>query len=70
MSSIWDSIEKQVEDEYPDWYERIEKTLYPLIGESGNRKRTLKRLNDSLKLQRKIYSYFWKKLIEFSLSLV
>jgi iron uptake system EfeUOB component EfeO/EfeM len=36
MSSVWDSIEKQVEDEYPDWYERIEKNLYPLIGVSGN----------------------------------
>lgn len=29
ISSVWDSIEKQVEDEYPDWYERIEKNLYP-----------------------------------------
>ncbi|MFE4425505.1 hypothetical protein ACFRH9_00240 [Peribacillus butanolivorans] len=36
ISSSWDTIEKQVEDQYPDWYERIEKNLYPLIGESGN----------------------------------
>ncbi|MBT2615866.1 MULTISPECIES: hypothetical protein [unclassified Bacillus (in: firmicutes)] len=44
MSSVWDSIEKQVEDEYPDWYERIEKNLYPLIGESGNPKKDLEKI--------------------------
>ncbi|MFJ7365869.1 hypothetical protein ACIQWQ_17390 [Peribacillus frigoritolerans] len=52
MSSVWDSIEKQVEDEYPDWYERIEKNLYPLIGESGNPKKDLekiKRLSEATK---------------------
>jgi iron uptake system EfeUOB component EfeO/EfeM len=52
MSSVWDSIEKQVEDEYPDWYERIEKNLYPLIGESGNPEKDLekiKRLSEATK---------------------
>ncbi|MBO0997250.1 hypothetical protein IOC57_05655 [Bacillus sp. SD075] len=44
ISSIWDSIEKQVEDEYPDWYERIEKNLYPLIGESGNPDKDLEKI--------------------------
>lgn len=45
ISSTWDSIEKQVEDEYPDWYERIEKNLYPLIGESGNPDKDLEKIN-------------------------
>lgn len=52
ISSAWDSIEKQVEDEYPDWYERIEKNLYPLIGESGNPDKDLakiKRLSEATK---------------------
>ncbi|TDL91811.1 hypothetical protein E2R55_01650 [Vibrio vulnificus] len=52
MSSVWDSIEKQVEDKYPDWYERIEKNLYPLIGESGNPENDLdkiKRLSEATK---------------------
>ncbi|MEC0344943.1 hypothetical protein [Peribacillus frigoritolerans] len=52
LSSVWDSIEKQVEDEYPDWYERIEKNLYPLIGESGNPEKDLekiKRLSEATK---------------------
>jgi iron uptake system EfeUOB component EfeO/EfeM len=52
MSSVWDSIEKQVEDEYPDWYERIEKNLYPLIGEAGNPEKDLeniKRLSEATK---------------------
>lgn len=52
VSSTWDSIEKQVEDEYPDWYERIEKNLYPLIGESGNSDKDLekiKRLSEATK---------------------
>ncbi|MFF2455556.1 MULTISPECIES: hypothetical protein [Peribacillus] len=52
ISSTWDSIEKQVEDEYPDWYERIEKNLYPLIGESGNADKDLekmKRLSEATK---------------------
>ncbi|MDM5454066.1 hypothetical protein [Peribacillus simplex] len=52
ISSTWDSIEKQVEDEYPDWYERIEKNLYPLIGESGNPDKDLekiKRLSEATK---------------------
>ncbi|MFE4707707.1 hypothetical protein [Peribacillus simplex] len=52
ISSIWDSIEKQVEDEYPDWYERIEENLYPLIGESGNADKDLekmKRLSETTK---------------------
>ncbi|MFJ7307695.1 hypothetical protein [Peribacillus frigoritolerans] len=52
ISSNWDSIEKQVEDEYPDWYERIEKNLYPLIGESGNPDKDLenmKRLSEATK---------------------
>jgi iron uptake system EfeUOB component EfeO/EfeM len=30
----WDQIEKQVEDNYPDDYENIEKSLYPLIEEA------------------------------------
>ncbi|MGW8426501.1 hypothetical protein ACWGJQ_13525 [Peribacillus simplex] len=45
ISSTWDSIEKQVEEEYPDWYERIEKNLYPLIGESGNPDKDLEKIN-------------------------
>ncbi|WP_347942186.1 hypothetical protein AAEY33_11185 [Peribacillus simplex] len=45
ISSTWDSIEKQVEDEYPNWYERIEKNLYPLIGESGNPDKDLEKIN-------------------------
>ncbi|MDW7614975.1 hypothetical protein SC499_09595 [Peribacillus simplex] len=52
ISSTWDSIEKEVEDEYPDWYERIEKNLYPLIGESGNPDKDLekiKRLSEATK---------------------
>ncbi|WP_434169380.1 hypothetical protein [Peribacillus frigoritolerans] len=52
ISSNWDSIEKQVEDEYPNWYERIEKNLYPLIGESGNPDKDLekmKRLSEATK---------------------
>ncbi|MGG3494237.1 hypothetical protein ABES08_00105 [Peribacillus simplex] len=52
ISSTWDSIEKQVENEYPDWYERIEKNLYPLIGESGNPDKDLekiKRLSEATK---------------------
>ncbi|MCM3676708.1 hypothetical protein M3699_23395 [Peribacillus simplex] len=52
ISSTWDSIEKQVEDEYPKWYERIEKNLYPLIGESGNPDKDLekiKRLSEATK---------------------
>ncbi|MFJ7509646.1 hypothetical protein ACIQW7_09325 [Peribacillus simplex] len=52
ISSTWDSIEKLVEDEYPDWYERIEKNLYPLIGESGNPDKDLekiKRLSEATK---------------------
>jgi iron uptake system EfeUOB component EfeO/EfeM len=52
ISSTWDSIEKQVEDEYPNWYERIEKNLYPLIGESGNPDKDLekiKRLSEATK---------------------
>ncbi|WP_307261860.1 hypothetical protein [Peribacillus sp. V2I11] len=52
ISSTWDSIEKQVEDEYPEWYERIEKNLYPLIGESGNPDKDLekiKRLSEATK---------------------
>ena len=44
ISSVWDSIEKQVEDEYPNWYERIEKNLYPLIGESGNPEKDLEKI--------------------------
>lgn len=52
ISSAWDSIEKQVEDEYPDWYERIEKNLYTLIGESGNPDKDpekIKRLSEATK---------------------
>lgn len=45
ISSNWDSIEKQVEEAYPDWYERIEKNLYPLIGESGNPEKDIKKIN-------------------------
>jgi iron uptake system EfeUOB component EfeO/EfeM len=30
----WDKIEKQVEEKYPDDYEDIEKSLYPLIAEA------------------------------------
>ncbi|XXM71067.1 hypothetical protein ACQ0QQ_15305 [Lysinibacillus sphaericus] len=30
----WDQIEKQVEENYPDDYENIEKSLYPLIEEA------------------------------------
>jgi iron uptake system EfeUOB component EfeO/EfeM len=30
----WDQIEKQVEDNFPDDYENIEKSLYPLIEEA------------------------------------
>ncbi|AXN41051.1 hypothetical protein CN689_02265 [Peribacillus butanolivorans] len=45
ISSTWDSIEKQVEEAYPDWYERIEKNLYPLIGESGNPEKDIKKIN-------------------------
>lgn len=30
----WDKIEKQIEEQYPEDYENIEKSLYPLINES------------------------------------
>ncbi len=30
----WDSIEKQVEEKYPDEYSKIEESLYPLIDEA------------------------------------
>jgi iron uptake system EfeUOB component EfeO/EfeM len=30
----WDKIEKQVEEKYPEDYEDIEKSLYPLIAEA------------------------------------
>lgn len=59
ISSDWDSIEKQVEDEYPDWYERIEKNLYPLIGESGNPDKDLekiKRLSEATKKDLQLFS--------------
>lgn len=46
VSSDWDSIEKQVEDDFPDWYERIEKNLYPLIGESGNPEKDTEKIEE------------------------
>jgi outer membrane murein-binding lipoprotein Lpp len=44
IASNWDSLEKQVEEQYPDWYERIEKNLYPLIGESGKPDKDIKKI--------------------------
>lgn len=34
----WDKIEKEVEDNYLNYYMNIEHTLYPLIGETQNAK--------------------------------
>lgn len=34
LGETWDQIEKQVEKKYPEDYERIEKSLYPLLAEA------------------------------------
>lgn len=34
LGETWDQIEKQVEEKYPEDYERIEKSLYPLLAEA------------------------------------
>ncbi|MGP4062499.1 hypothetical protein [Halobacillus sp. H74] len=34
LEEDWDSIEKKVEEQFPDQYEKIEKSLYPLINEA------------------------------------
>ncbi|WP_079528468.1 hypothetical protein [Halobacillus hunanensis] len=34
LEENWDSIEKQVEEQFPDQYKKIEESLYPLIGEA------------------------------------
>ncbi|MGI8315886.1 hypothetical protein [Halobacillus mangrovi] len=34
LEEDWDSIEKKVEEQFPDQYEKIEKSLYPLIDEA------------------------------------
>ncbi|WLR50360.1 hypothetical protein LC040_13950 [Bacillus tianshenii] len=34
LEANWDGIEKQVEEQYPDQYKKIEESLYPLIEEA------------------------------------
>ncbi|WP_106495155.1 hypothetical protein [Lentibacillus sp. Marseille-P4043] len=34
LEENWDQIEKQVEEKYPEFYEDIERSLYPLIAEA------------------------------------
>ncbi|WP_404451022.1 hypothetical protein LG329_11820 [Virgibacillus necropolis] len=34
LGEDWDQIEKQVEEKYPEDYENIEKSLYPLLAEA------------------------------------
>lgn len=34
LGETWDQIEKQVEEKYPEDYERIEQSLYPLLAEA------------------------------------
>ncbi|MFB6800970.1 hypothetical protein [Peribacillus butanolivorans] len=62
ISSNWDSIEKQVEEAYPDWYERIEKNLYPLIGESGNPEKDIKKINKLSKATREDLQLFLEEV--------
>ncbi|MFD6208967.1 hypothetical protein [Peribacillus sp. NPDC060253] len=62
VSSNWDSIEKQVEDDYPDWYERIEKNLYPLIGESGNPEKDTEKILELTKATKEDLQLFLKEV--------
>ncbi|MGE7763013.1 hypothetical protein [Peribacillus sp. NPDC097895] len=62
VSSNWDSIEKQVEDDYPDWYERIEKNLYPLIGESGNPEKDTEKIQELSKATKEDLRLFLKEV--------
>ncbi len=34
LEEHWDLVEKEIEEQYPDDYENIEKSLYPLIAEA------------------------------------
>ena len=37
LNEKWDLIEKKVEDQYPEDYKNIERSLYPLIGEANKK---------------------------------
>ncbi|MBA9028826.1 hypothetical protein [Peribacillus huizhouensis] len=62
IASNWDSFEKQVEEQYPDWYERIEKNLYPLIAETGKQGRDLEKIKQYSKGAKEDLQSFIKEL--------
>ncbi|ASK61481.1 hypothetical protein CFK37_04480 [Virgibacillus phasianinus] len=58
----WDKIEKQVEEKYPDDYENIEKSLYPLLAEAKKEQPNLANIGQLLKDSTKKLEAFKKKV--------
>ncbi|MCA1010687.1 hypothetical protein [Halobacillus halophilus] len=49
LEEDWDSIEKKVEEQFPDQYEKIEKSLYPLINEAKKDEPDVEKLKELVK---------------------
>ena len=45
LNEKWDLIEKKVEDQYPEDYKNIERSLYPLIGEANKKSPDTDKIN-------------------------
>ncbi|ARI76341.1 hypothetical protein [Halobacillus mangrovi] len=49
LEEDWDSIEKKVEEQFPDQYEKIEKSLYPLIDEAKKDEPDVEKMKELVK---------------------
>lgn len=49
LEEDWDSIEKKVEEQFPDQYEKIEKSLYPLIDEAKKDEPDVEKMKEWIK---------------------
>lgn len=62
IAKIWDSFEEDVEEAYPDQYNKIEANLYPLIAETGKQQLDIAKIQELVKKVQEDLKMFLKQL--------
>lgn len=62
IAKIWDSFEEDVEEAYPDQYNKIEANLYPLIAETGKQQLDITKIQELVKKVQEDLKMFLKQL--------
>lgn len=62
IAKIWDSFEDDVEEAYPDQYDKIEENLYPLIAETGKQQLDIAKIQELVKKVQEDLKMFLKQL--------